>query len=82
MQDTKPIELSIQQHAELMRFAFAQICDPKDWKGPIDAIVPWDCANVYMQAVQFMTAVQPVCERVSGNMARITCIGYRRGPAA
>jgi hypothetical protein len=77
--------LNVEQHASLMRLAFGQIADQGDWKGPIDCIVPWECANIYVQAIEFMTAVKPNCERVQvdllGDAARLTCVGYRAGPA-
>jgi hypothetical protein len=71
------------QHAELMRFAFNQICNPDDWKGPICATVTWDTANVYMQAVEFMTATKAACERFKDDprLCNITSPGYRAGPA-
>lgn len=76
-------QITQRDHTELMHFLFKQVQDPNDWKGPIDAVVPWDCANVYMQAVEFMTAVRPTCERIPGmpGVARLTCVGYRAGPA-
>lgn len=33
-------ELAPDQYADLMRFAFNQVCDPDDWKAPVDALVP------------------------------------------
>lgn len=71
------------QHADLLRVAFNQVCDPEDWKGPIDCIVPYDSANIYMQAIEFMTGVKPHHENVVVNcerMFRLTCCGYRAGP--
>jgi hypothetical protein len=54
-----------QQYAELMSFAFNQIAaDPVDHTQPIDAVVYWDVANVYMQAVQYVTGHTPKCERL------------------
>ncbi len=82
------------QHADMMRFAFNQVCDHTDWKNPIDAYVPWDLANVYVQAIEFMTALKPSCVRLTidqeekmelirnaSGWARLTCVGYRAGPA-
>ena len=77
--------LGIDAHSALMQFAFNQVCDPADLKGPIDAMVPWDQANVYMQAITFMTATEPTCERVVGSdrrtYAHLKSVGYRMGPA-
>jgi hypothetical protein len=71
-------------YALLLQTAFNQICNPDDWKAPIDALVPWEAANVYMQAVEFMTATTCQCERVKKEglyYGRLTSIGYRDGPA-
>lgn len=68
----------------LMRLAFDQVCDKDDWRAPVNALVPWQAANVYMQAIEFMTAVRPDCERVvkeGVEYAHLTCVGYRAGPA-
>lgn len=77
-----PVHITPDQLAEIYRKAFDQVCDPADWKGPIDCAVPWDVANVYMQAIEFMTGLKPHSEYVTGYpaMARLTCIGYRSGP--
>lgn len=69
------------QYQALMQFAFNQVCDPADWKAPIDCMVPWDTANIYMQAVEFMTGVKPEVVRMFGHCAHLTCVGYRMGPA-
>lgn len=83
--ESKTIKLSANQHAELMRFAFGQIHDPDDWRGPIDCVVPWSAANLYMDAIRFMTATEPEFDHVGRHgevaMARLKSIGYRAGPA-
>lgn len=71
-------------YSELLRLAFDQICNKDDWKAPIDCMVPWDAASIYMQAIAFMTATTATCVRVErdGHLwARLTSIGYRNGPA-
>jgi hypothetical protein len=71
-------------YALLLQTAFNQICDEQDWKAPIDATVPWEAANVYMDAISHMTATTAKCEqvRIDGQVyARLTSIGYRMGPA-
>lgn len=77
--------LNLDAYRELMRTAFDQICDPEDWKGPIDCIVPCGVVNVYVQAIQFMTATTPTSERcadATGNPSfRLQSVGYRAGPA-
>lgn len=70
--------------SELYHAAFDQISDEADWKGPVCCIVPWELANLYMQAIEFMTGVKPAAEKMDhaiiGNACRLTCIGYRAGP--
>ena len=78
-------EVTIDQVADLYRKAFDNVCPVADWKAEIDCVVPYELANVYMQAIEFMTGVKPVgVGRVStatlNDGYRITCIGYRRGP--
>lgn len=70
-----PRTLTPVQHSALMHLAFDQVCDPTDWKLPIDATVPWLVANVYMDAIEFMVGAQPKYEKI-GNMARLTSPGY------
>lgn len=69
-----------EDHHNAMHFLFNQVCDPADWKAPIECIVPWSMANVYMQAIEFMTAVKPDFTR-KGEQAHLSCVGYRAGPA-
>lgn len=70
--------------ADLYRAAFAQIHDPADWKAPIDCVVPYELANIYVQAIEFMVGVKPNAEAVRddviGRAFRLTCVGYRAGP--
>lgn len=68
----------------LLQTAFNQICDPQDWKGPIDCVVPWEAASVYIEAIKYMTATTPVShvEQMDGQLyAHLTSVGYRMGPA-
>jgi uncharacterized heparinase superfamily protein len=71
--------------------AFNQICDPNDWKGPIDAIVPAMQFKVYADSVEFMTGTEAVIHErdetgrrmydTAGNqLFRMTSVGYRAGP--
>ena len=78
-------EVNIDQVADIYRKAFDQVCNQADWKAEIDCVVPYDLANLYMRAIEFMTGVKPVgLGRASTDKIhdgyRITCIGYRRGP--
>jgi hypothetical protein len=77
--------IDMEAHAALMRFAFEQICNKDDWKEPVDCVVPWTTANLYGQAITFMTATAPVYGtpylHEGQQMVRITADGYRAGPA-
>lgn len=80
---------------ELMNLAFDHVCDPKNWKAPIDALVPAQYVKIYVDAVKHMTSTD--CEvfhiqdevpifvsNVWGRsiqMYRIKSIGYQAGPA-
>lgn len=73
-------------NAEAMyRFAFDQVCDPIDWKAPIDCEVPYNIAYLYTQAIEFMTGVKPT-GTTNGvsiyGMYRLQCCGYALGPCA
>lgn len=72
--------VTIDNLADLYRKAFDQVCDPADWRGPIDCLVPWRLAILYTQAVEFMTGIAPSCEQVGEEWVRICCCGYRLGP--
>jgi hypothetical protein len=77
-----PIEIreGSDAHQALLRFAFAQIQNPDDWKGPIDCIVPFAAAATYVEAITFMTGVAPTSERSGYNSFRLKCVGYSAGP--
>lgn len=76
--------VTIDQVAELYRAAFAQVHDPLDWKAPIDCVVPYELANLYMQAIEFMTGTRPTGNRIStcavNDGYRLVSPGYRNGP--
>jgi hypothetical protein len=79
-----PIIVTNDQHADLLRAAFAQIHPPGDWKGPIDALVPYGTANLYHEAIRFMTGTTPtgcVVEHDRSQMYHLRSVGYRAGPA-
>lgn len=78
-------EVTIDQTAQLYRDAFDHVCNEDDWRGEVDCVVPYELANLYMQAIEFMTGAKPVglgrcsTEKIVDGY-RISCIGYRRGP--
>lgn len=72
-------------HATLSK-VFDMVCDPADWKGPIEAIVNGEMVNVAVEAIKFFTATCPKVELVmpKGNLLPkylLTSPGYRMGPA-
>lgn len=74
--------LTIDQLAEVYRLAFDQVCNQADWRGPVSCFVPFDVANLYMQAIEFMTGEKPDARRAVNGTADgfwLTSIGYRNG---
>ncbi len=67
------------QATELYRQAFDHICDPSDWKGPINCLVPLSLFKVYSDAITFMTGTVANAN-IEGDMVRLTSCGYRAGP--
>lgn len=72
---------------EALKKAFDTVCDPNDWKGPIDCFVTADNVAVVVAAIQFYTATTPKVEAVKDNrtanstLFRVKSEGYRKGPA-
>jgi hypothetical protein len=80
MANTIKVARNGEKHVELLRLAFNAVCNPNDWKAPVDAIVPFEAASMYYDAIVFVTGTTPKSERtVDGNM-RLMAIGYRAGP--
>ncbi len=69
-----------EKHVELLRLAFGAVCNPLDWKAPVDAIVPFESASMYYDAIVFVTGTTPKSERVADGNMRLMAIGYRAGP--
>lgn len=79
-----PVIVAEEGRIALYHLAFSQVSDPKDWKGPIKAYVPWELATLYMDAIEFMTGVRPTAEvrRIPDGRQfyYLECVGYRAGP--
>lgn len=75
--------LPSEQRAALLRELFDTVAVPGDWKAPIDKVIDEDMVQLYSEAVKFMTAAPVVIvhEAALWPMVRLTCIGYRAGPA-
>lgn len=65
---------------ELLQAAFALICNPDDWKAPIDCIVPFSDASFFYDAIVSITGTVPNSERQPDGSFRLTSVGYRMGP--
>lgn len=74
-----PVTVTESQQRDIYRMAFTQVCDPVNWAGPIDCLVPWDLVNLYVQAIEFVTHLRPTYSK-EGNMARLKCAGYLMSP--
>jgi hypothetical protein len=77
---TRDIRFEGQEHIAMMRYAFDQICDKNNWKGPIDCIVPSKAASLYMEAIIFMTGTVPESSRLPDGRFQLVAAGYQAGP--
>ena len=69
---------------EDLHATFHAICDPADWRAPIDAVVSPEHCAVAIAAVIYKTATEPKAAYLDtsfGMMVRVTSEGYREGPA-
>lgn len=81
---TPRLAQSYDDYLAMLKTMFSQVCDPDDWKNPINALVPYGAAPVYIKAIKLMTGAPCECRRsfVKGKpYAHITSVGYRAGPA-
>jgi hypothetical protein len=60
--------------------AFNKVCDPRDWRAPIKAVVADKDLALTIKAIDFFTACVPVVTFTGGEFV-IECEGYRNGPA-
>ena len=61
--------------------AFEAIRDPRDWRAPINCIVPRGKVKVCEAAIEFFTATEVLVQEHGHHDFRIRSIGYRNGPA-
>lgn len=67
---------------DILRKAFDQVCTQGDWKGPINAVVPVQLVDMYIHAIKFMTATDPILiSNTPPGFVRLVSVGYRAGPA-
>jgi hypothetical protein len=67
-------------YGELKRQAFSLICNPDDWKAPIDCEVPFHAASFFHEVIVYVTGTVPESEKLPNGNFRMTSIGYRMGP--
>lgn len=63
---------------------FDNICDPIDWKKPIEAIVMGQFLHRVVAAIEFYTATNPTVTpagKLNRRVFRVKSEGYRQGPA-
>lgn len=63
--------------AALLLSAYCLVLNYDDPDGPIDALVPWSAAPVFMDAVEKYAGEKPKCEYVRPNMGHLTSRGRR-----
>jgi hypothetical protein len=76
----REIKTNSQAYRDLIQHAFSQICNPRDWKAPVDCVVPYAHASMFYDAIVSITGTVPTSERTIDGHMRMTAIGYRNGP--
>lgn len=68
---------------DLLKAAFNSVCDPDDWKAPIDAFVPIELLDrdLVERAIIHFTATTPTFAENGSGDVHVTAAGYREGPA-
>jgi hypothetical protein len=65
-----------------LRKVFEKPADPKDWKGPIAALMPGEAVLGACAAIEYFTATVPRVRLDTRTMTyKVTSEGYRMGPA-
>ena len=69
--------------AAILRYAFGKVANPKDWKGPIMAVVEKAMVHVVAVAIEFFTATVPTIIPADADGTKFVVVsdGYRAGPA-
>ena len=64
-----------------LKAAFERVCDPRNWKGPIRAVIPAVDRLLVEKAVRWYAETEPRFEEVPGDAALLTVLapGYRVG---
>lgn len=67
-----------------MRAAFDKVCDKRDWKNPIRAVIADEAIEVTVAAIEFFTASKAKVTAMLGfgeGMSYLIAEGYYAGPA-
>ncbi len=64
-----------------LREIFDRICDKRDWKDAVYAVVDRNEREVVRQAIEFMTATTPEFTEIANGKLAVYAVGYRDGPA-
>lgn len=83
-QERQQLAKQLQAEKAELEPIFYQICDPKDCKAPIDALVRLEDKEKAARAIAFFTATDATFEEPTPPRAgwvRVKSIGYRAGPA-
>lgn len=67
---------------EQLATAFDRVRDPRDWKAPIESVIPTSERGVVEQAVLMFTNTVPTFAEAEGTRERLVvrAPGYRNGP--
>lgn len=62
-----------------LKEAFERVCDPRDWRGPIRAVIPAVERLLVEKAVRWYAETEPRFEEVPGDGQLLTVVapGYR-----
>lgn len=75
------MNLPTEDHVEELQQAFRTVCNPEDWKAPINAVIKFENRNLVAEAISFMTATEATFENLGAGRLRVRSVGYRNGPA-
>lgn len=80
----KTVERNIERNSiayrELMKAIFTAVCNPDDWKAPIDCRVPNNMRDLTIEAIEYVAGVKAQVVSETTIDVRIKCVGYRMGP--
>ena len=62
-----------------LKEAFERVCDPRDWRGPIRAVIPAVERLLVEKAVRWYAETEPRFEEIPGDVLslRVLAPGYR-----